>query len=121
METVAAAAQEVDRCTGCGGLWFDLREHEHVAESSADVARLDSGDPAEGARRNAARDIECPVCRVKMLKLAVPNQFHIQYESCPVCHGAFFDAGEFKDYASHTVGEQVSNFFRVFRRRRATP
>jgi Zn-finger nucleic acid-binding protein len=121
MKPVTVGEHTVDRCTGCSGLWFDLREHEHIAESQAAVEVLDVGDPAEGARQNAKRDVACPHCTVKMLKLSVPKQLHIQYESCPVCHGAFFDAGEFKDYASHTLAEQVANFFGGFRRRVAKP
>ena len=117
METVAVGEYVVIACTGCAGLWFDLREHEHIAESKAEVARLDCGDPKVGAQQNAKRDILCPVCHVKMLKLTVPDQLHIQYESCPVCYGAFFDAGEFRDYAHLTVGEQVAGFFLGFRRR----
>ena len=119
MTTVTVGEHQVDRCTGCGGLWFDLREHEHVAASKAQVERVDTGDAAKAARQNELRDVQCPVCGVKMLKLSVPNQLHIKYESCPVCYGAFFDAGEFTDYANHTLGEQVSNFFRGFSRRRA--
>jgi Zn-finger nucleic acid-binding protein len=119
MTAITVGEYEVDRCTDCGGLWFDLREHEHIAESKADVERLDLGDPSKAARWNEQREIECPVCHVKMLKLSVPNQLHIKYESCPVCYGAFFDAGELKDFASHTLAEQVSGFFRGFRWRQA--
>lgn len=121
MQAVTVGEYEVDRCTGCGGLWFDLREHEHIAESKADVARLDTGDASTGAAQNELRDVQCPACHVKMLKLSVPDQLHIKYESCPVCFGAFFDAGEFKDYASRTLAEQVGNFFRGFKRRPAAP
>jgi Zn-finger nucleic acid-binding protein len=56
-----------------------------------------------------------------MLKLSVPHQLHIKYESCPVCHGAFFDAGELRDYATRTLAEQVGQFFRGFRRRPSAP
>jgi uncharacterized protein len=117
MESVTVGEQTVDRCTGCGGLWFDLREHEHIAESKAQVESLDTGDATKGAAQNAQRDVQCPVCNVKMLKLSVPTQLHIKYESCPVCYGAFFDAGELKDFASHSLAEQVGGFFRGFKRR----
>src|SRR5687768_1117177 len=116
-EQVAADEQVVDRCVGCGGLWFDLREHEHIAEAGKAVDRVDSGDAARGRQQNEKRDVSCPACGVKMLKMSVPRQPHIKYESCPVCYGAFFDAGEFRDYASQTPGEQVRLFFRGFRRR----
>lgn len=118
MSAITVGDYTVDRCNGCGGLWFDLREHEHIAESKGDVNALDTGDPAVGAKQNQNRDISCPMCHVKMLQLSVPDQLHIKYESCPVCYGAFFDAGEFKDYASHTVGEQISSFFSGFRRKK---
>ena len=117
MQSVTVGEYIVDRCTSCSGLWFDLREHEHIAESTADAKTLDSGDAAVGAKQNEKRDVSCPVCHVKMLKLTVPDQLHIKYESCPVCFGAFFDAGEFQDYARRTVAEQVGGFFRGFRRR----
>ena len=117
MEPVTVGEYEVDRCGECFGLWFDLREHEHIAESPSDTARVDTGNPSLGAQQNAKRDISCPVCHVKMLKLSVPSQSHIQYESCPVCYGAFFDAGELKEYAKHAVAEQIGSFFRGFRRR----
>jgi uncharacterized protein len=115
MAKVRVGEQEIDRCIGCGGLWFDLREHEHIAESKADVEQVDLSDVSKRAGQNALRDIDCPICNVKMLKLSMPDQLHIKYESCPVCHGAFFDAGELKDFAMHTLGEQVSAFFSGFR------
>jgi Zn-finger nucleic acid-binding protein len=117
MSEVSVAEYTVDRCTSCSGLWFDLREHEHIAKSPARVQALDTGDAAQGAQQNAKRDVPCPLCHVKMLKLSVPAQPHIQYESCPVCYGAFFDAGELKDYASGSLAEQVGEFFRGFKRR----
>lgn len=119
METLTVGEYQVNRCTGCGGLWFDLGEEEHIAKSKSDVARLDTGDPSKGAAENAKRDIQCPACHVKMLKMSVPDQLHIKYESCPVCYGAFFDAGELKDYATRTLAEQVEDFFRGFKRHRA--
>ena len=82
-------------CTGCGGLWFDLREHEHIAsESKADVARVDAGDPARGRQNDERRDISCPACHVKMLKMSVHDQPHIHYESCPVCHETYQPQGK---------------------------
>jgi hypothetical protein len=34
-----------------------------------------------------------------------PAQPDIWFESCPVCHGTFFDAGEFRDWKDRTLGE----------------
>jgi hypothetical protein len=43
------------------------------------------------------------------------HQPHIHFESCTVCYGVFFDAGEFRDYKEQTLGESIG---RLFRRRR---
>jgi hypothetical protein len=32
-----------------------------------------------------------------------PRQTHIWYETCGDCAGSFFDAGEFRDLAEHSV------------------
>lgn len=105
-----------DRCDACGGFWFDGREHEVLAQTRIYVDKFDSSDPRVGAKMNKMRDIDCPVCHTRMMKLSVPEQLHIQYESCPVCHGSFFDAGELKDFASFSIGEQIKAFFDGFRR-----
>ena len=51
----------------------------------------------------------------EMEKHADPQQTHIWFESCSDCEGSFFDAGEFRDLAEHTM----SDFFkRIVRRKR---
>lgn len=100
MQELVVEDQTVDRCQTCGGMWFDLREHERIAAAARAASELDRGNAEAAARHNELRDVNCPRCKVKMLRLVVPGQAHIQYESCPVCHGAYFDAGEFRAYAS---------------------
>jgi uncharacterized protein len=34
-----------------------------------------------------------------------PQQPHIWFESCKNCYGRFYDAGEFRDFAEHTLVE----------------
>ena len=38
-----------------------------------------------------------------MIRMVDLEQPHIWFEHCTVCGGSFFDAGEFKDLAHHTV------------------
>jgi len=105
MEVVLVGSAEVDRCTACGGLWFDLLEEEIVKRAGA-AAALDDSEPVSEDRQHepAAR---CPRCRVPLLRMVDPGQPHIWYESCAVCFGSFFDAGEFKDLADETVGDLI--------------
>ncbi len=100
----------VDRCNGCGGIWFDLREHDNLKKRDK-ASRVDRGDPATGNSFNAIRDIDCPHCKQKMVKLAFPNQPHIHYEQCNHCGGAFLDAGEFTDLATLTASERFKTWW----------
>ena len=116
MHTSVVEGIEVDRCTVCEGLWFDLREQEHLAEVPHSAREIDLGDPKKGKMYDAVRKIAFPKCGVMMLSLAVPGQGHIHFEQCPVCAGAFFDAGEFADYEELTLVERVKRFFSTFKR-----
>ncbi|MCC6592148.1 MAG: zf-TFIIB domain-containing protein [Xanthomonadales bacterium] len=110
MEKVSTAHGVVDRCTQCHGLWFDLMEHE---EMRADAALVDIGSEKIGREHNTLGRIRCPVCaNTTLIRMVDPQQPHIWFESCPVCYGRYFDAGEYRDLAQHTLMD-------VFRRWRA--
>ena len=110
-EQVTTPAGVVDRCTGCRGLWFDMLEHEDLKPHAA---AIDVGDAAEGAKQNANDRIACPHCpNSPLIRMVDPAQPHIWFESCTVCYGRFYDAGEFRDYAEFTLAE----FFRGLRSR----
>jgi Zn-finger nucleic acid-binding protein len=107
METVSVEGIEVERCTGCRGLFFDAREHEKLKDIRRAAETLDIGTPAvktEGggtatATATKTRKITCPSCHTQMIEMAVQGRAWLKFESCTVCHGAYFDAGEFKAYA----------------------
>lgn len=110
METVSYRTVEVDRCTKCAGLWFDLLEAEDLKMlSGAEV--IDSGNAVAGKTRNKTGNIKCPKCSVDMLRMVVNEQPHIWYESCPVCYGTYFDAGEFTDFKTETFMDRVRDVF----------
>lgn len=101
---------EVDRCTFCKGIWFDMLEQEHLKELEGSEI-IDCGDEKIGKRWNRIDDIDCPKCEVKMLKLVDPKQHHIWFEACPKCYGVFFDAGEFKDFKHETIIDIFRDYF----------
>jgi Zn-finger nucleic acid-binding protein len=102
MEVVTVAGQEVDRCLQCRGLWFDAGELEALADSGA-AGKLDTGTAREGRLYNTIDDYRCPRCGGDMARRTDPKQTHIWYETCGACDGSFFDAGEFRDLAEHTI------------------
>lgn len=110
METVVYKTIEVDRCTVCRGIWFDMLEHEVLKELKGSEA-IDTGEPRVGKLFDKENRCNCPVCHTKMIGMVDRDRPHIHYEACTVCFGAFFDAGEFKEYKQHSVGELLSELF----------
>jgi Zn-finger nucleic acid-binding protein len=119
MGKVTFASVVVDRCTNCRGLWFDAREHERLRDLQGSE-EIDPGPP-EGApkavespedSRVGDAKMNCPVCHTRLIRMVDHRQPHIHFESCTVCHGSFFDAGEFRDYKEHTVAEWFTGWRR---------
>jgi uncharacterized protein len=107
MEEVVHQDVRVDRCTHCHGLWFDVMEYERLKNVRGAEA-IDVGSPEEGQRMDGLRKIDCPHCQTRMVQMVDVARPDIHYESCPVCNGSFFDAGEFRA----TKGGSPLDFFR---------
>ena len=99
MDKVTFQTIEVDRCTACKGLWFDMLEREHL-EALKGSESIDVGARHEEDRGQTVR-INCPVCHEPMIRMVEHRHPHVWYESCPVCFGVFFDAGEFREVKEH--------------------
>jgi Zn-finger nucleic acid-binding protein len=100
----------VEKCTGCEGLWFDSMEHEQLKKLRGSET-IDTGDPKDGAEFNHIDDYSCPRCGGKMVKMVDSEQPHIWYERCHSCFGAYFDAGEFRDYKHRSIVDFVADMF----------
>jgi Zn-finger nucleic acid-binding protein len=103
---------EIERCSRCGGLWFDAFEHEELKQLSGsekiDHSPATTVPPGSGSGR-------CPKDQQPLFAVVVAGQPHIAYESCGFCHGVFFDAGEFKDFKEETFGERLRALFGLAR------
>lgn len=110
METVVYAGIEVDRCTRCRGLFFDAMEAERLKELRGSEA-IDVGDAELGKQLNGRDRIRCPRDTAPMVRVVDPEQPHIWTETCPVCFGSFFDAGEFRDFKQETLGDVLKSWF----------
>ena len=107
MEKVTYENIEVDRCTGCAGIWFDMLEAEKLKEIKGSET-IDTGDAKTGAEYDKKQKIDCPKCKTPMIRMVDRSQPRKHFESCTVCYGLFFDAGEFADYKQ----ESVLDFFK---------
>jgi Zn-finger nucleic acid-binding protein len=104
MEVVRFEDTEVDRCVRCGGLWFDALEHEELRERAGSEA-IDTGPTWQATMHDVQGKVFCPIDGARMIQMVRAAEPPIWVESCPVCHGTFFDAGEFRDFKQDTIGE----------------
>lgn len=102
MEVIDFNGVEIDRCTTCFGLFFDHMEKEGLKNLRGSES-IDIGDEFVGAKYNEILDVPCPKCKTKMNHVYETDPFEIKFESCPNCKGAFFDAGEFRDYMDDEI------------------
>ena len=111
MEKVTFGSTEVDRCEGCGGLWFDRGEKERLAGmtgTEAVDAKAVVGDHTPGD----VRKMQCPRCQGPMVTTEDPEKPGIEFEICQDGHGTFFDAGEFKEYKQEGLAGMVKGLWR---------
>jgi Zn-finger nucleic acid-binding protein len=113
LETVSIGALEVEHCTGCQGLWFDVLEWEDARELEV-AARLDRGDPSVGSNHDTDTGLLCPKCgNVPLTRLEVAHHPGLHIDKCPRCYGAFFDAGEFSEYRKLNFVERLRKFWHL--------
>ncbi len=87
---------QVDVCQGgCGGVWFDAFELQHVDEQheAADAllqVRTDLTVVVDPSRKR-----ECPRCAgIKLHRHFFSAKRRVQVDQCPNCSGYWLDAGE---------------------------
>ena len=104
METVTYENITVERCTACKGLWFDALEAEHLKalRGSQDI---DTGSADKGRFMDNISKVRCPVCNTPMIQMVDVHHPDLRFESCKVCYGMFFDAGEFRHYKEGRILE----------------
>jgi len=110
MRTMHVEETAIDRCTSCEGLWFDALEDSDLrAKESIDLLDPPGASPAPG--RNEQRRVDCPRCHSPMIRMLDRRTRSIWYESCPVCFGKFFDAGEFRAIQPRTLKDVFRQWF----------
>lgn len=113
-EQVSVGEIKVERCLGCQGLWFAMLGREDLVKIEGSET-IDIGNQQVGAEYTNMRDIKCPQCSVEMIPMVDREKDHINYESCPSCHGTFFDAGEFRDLKENSVLDRFTTMLKTLR------
>ncbi len=94
----------VDRCTHCSGILFDAHEREKLLELGL-AAAVDVGDESMGRRYDAVNSIDCPRCKVRMLRMVDVRNSDVHFEQCADCGSSFLDAGELRALGRQSLGD----------------
>jgi Zn-finger nucleic acid-binding protein len=107
MESVQVEGEQIDRCTQCGGLWFDEFELADLTAKPGSE-KVDTG-PANKSNQYSQARLNCPKCGTSMLRMVDAQQPRIWYETCEECGGSFLDAGEFRDLKKHNLVGKIKD------------
>jgi Zn-finger nucleic acid-binding protein len=110
MEAVSFEGIEVERCIGCKGMWFAARDAEHLKKLKGSEA-IDVGSSVQGRAMDRVDRIFCPVCDTPMIQMVDQDHPDLHFESCKVCYGTFFDAGEFRHYKESHIAALIRKLF----------
>lgn len=115
LETADHAHIEAEGCTSCRGLLLKPESVDEVMLYSMIETYLDIGNPEIGKQFDRIDDIQCPHCKVDMIKQEDPVQIHIWTEKCPGCGRIFFDAGELTDLKYKTFSDFLMDLLKGHR------
>lgn len=110
MEFADIQGVAVARCLQCRGFWFRGDGHLHLRKLKGSGA-IDIGDAEVGKAYDAVEAVPCPECGDAMARVVDPAQAHIVFETCGAGHGAFFDAGEYRDFSERSLGDLIRRIF----------
>ncbi|MBX3465843.1 MAG: zf-TFIIB domain-containing protein [Planctomycetes bacterium] len=94
LEPLQVDETEVDRCAGCGGIWFDKGELGPLLNHDTGKIRvlLGGSDPEALDQKTGA----CPIDQKRMIRVTSARNRHVVIETCPTCQGIWLDGGEFE-------------------------
>ena len=101
----------VDRCTCCGGLWFDNDEISELLGRTKEARRVETTVPPEGDR---AKELTCPRCAdVALRALVVAGDVAAARTvfRCASCSGTWVDRGELRAFEDPRLLEALRLFF----------
>lgn len=110
MACLSHDGMQIDRCTKCGALWFDMLDREQL-QLLPGTAPAAATDEEELRAHNEVSDVKCPICGDPMVKMVDEDEPHVWYELCPGCDGVFFDAGEYEGFRNETIGATCDRLF----------
>ncbi len=99
--------QELDRCSACGGVWFDKGEitaalYELVQDD--ELATVSTrGLASKPQILKIPSPLHCPRCGILMQAIQSRAAPEVVFDQCPRCRGVWFDRDELRVFALPVV------------------
>lgn len=111
---------ELDRCKGCGGLWFDegeLKKIEDMELSGADISDFDKRNTEH--MEHGAGEGKCPKCENPLCEINFMYESKIRIDACEVCGGLWLDQGELSEIMEYLSkhgdnSEEMSKYMEAY-------
>lgn len=100
---------KVDGCNGCGGVWFDNKELNAVAQTrTSQMSDLEDMFLPDESNLTHNTTMLCPVCVVQLYEFEFPHCPGIKLDACPLCRGIWVDDGELKAMHARMLSAQMA-------------
>lgn len=93
---------EIDRCPGCGGVWFDSDELDKYLDAKVKIPAAPAAPPALNAQLDA-KPASCPRCALALVKGPARSNPKITVDSCGNCAGIWVDGAELADAGGESL------------------
>ncbi len=91
---------------GCGGIWFDKGELEHVDEAHEQAGEALLNIPIDkGLLLPERMTRHCPVDGTAMIRYNFGEDIDLEIDECPECGGIWLDGGELQKIRDYFTSE----------------
>ena len=113
MEPVTVGGIEIEVCRGCGCIWLDALERDRLLAIKGAAKQVDVAPVSAKSAPPTGGPFRCPRDHAQLIHMVDLHQAHIHFESCKVCGGMLFDAGELADLSEFTLRERIKDLLRI--------
>jgi Zn-finger nucleic acid-binding protein len=105
-EKITIGAVTIDKCSSCGGTWFEGDELRKVKDEKAADAKWFDFDLWKDQSSFKAGEVDriCPLDNTKLFKLNYDSS-SIEIDACKECNGIWLDKGEFEKIIEYVKNE----------------
>jgi len=118
LTTITLEGLELEKCTGCEGMWFDASELNSFIDGAqtpepSDIEAISDNQQQTGVQSKETA-LDCPKCDgVKLIAFEYDGDTGIELDSCPSCHGLWLDKNESKQIEFFANMNKESKFAKL--------